>query len=78
MSAPTVSSPRRSYSDAMWKTYITEAIQSGNHKQYCKEHNIPYTTFRNKHSEYTQSADKENWSLNSKRRYSHRVFNSDM
>ena len=34
MSAPSVPSPRRSYSDAMWNTYITEAIQSGNHKQY--------------------------------------------
>ena len=58
----------------MWKTYITEAIQSGNHIQYCKQHNIPYTTFRNKFSEYKQSTDKENWSPTSKRRYNNRVF----
>ena len=74
MSAPTVPSPRRSYSDAIWKTYITEAIQSGNHIQYCKQHNIPYTTFRNKFSECKQSTDKKNWSPTSKRRYNNRVF----
>ena len=39
----------RSYSDAMWNTYVTEAKQSGHHKQYCIEYNIPYTTFRKKH-----------------------------
>ena len=74
MSAPAVPSPRRSYSDAMWNTYITEAIQSGNHKQYCIEHNIPYTTFINKFRLYKQANDKQNWLSNSKRRYSHRVF----
>ncbi len=61
MSAPSVPSPRRSYSDAMWNIYITEAIQSGNHLQCCTQHNIPYTTFRKKFSEYKQSTDKENW-----------------
>ena len=74
MSASTVPSPRRSYNDAMWGTYITEAIQSSNHKQYCTEHNIPYTTFRNKFSEYKQSTNKENWSPTSKHRHRHRVF----
>ena len=74
MPASAVPSTRRSYSDAMWKTYITEAIQSGNHTQYCKQDNIPYTTFRKKHSKYTQANNKENWSPRSKRRLSHRVF----
>ena len=74
MSAPSVPSPRRSYSDAMWNIYITEAIQSGNHLQCCTQHNIPYTTFRNKFSEYKQSTDKENWSPISKRRYNNHVF----
>ena len=74
MSAPSVPSPRRSYSDAMWKTYITEAIQSGNHQQYCTEHNIPYRTFKRKYSDYKKANNKENWSPNSKRRYRHRVF----
>ena len=74
MSAPSVPSPRRSYSDAMWNTYITEAIQSGNHKQYCTQHNIPYTTFMKKHRQYKQASDKENWSPTSKRRYNNRVF----
>ena len=68
MSAPAVSSPRRSYCDAMWNTYITEAIQLGNHQQYCTELNIPYRTFNRKYDEYKQSNDKENWSTNSKRR----------
>ena len=31
MTAPSVPSPRRSYSGAMLNTYITEAIQSGHH-----------------------------------------------
>ena len=74
MSAPSVPSPRRSYSDAMWNTYITEAIQSGNHQQYCIEHNIPFTTFKRKYSDYKKANNKENWSPNSKCRYNHRVF----
>ena len=74
MSAPSVPSPRRSYSDTMWNTYITEAIQSGNHKQYCTQHNIPYTTFKRKYNDYKKANNKENWSPNSKRRYRHRVF----
>ena len=37
--------PRRNYSDAMWNTYITEAIQSGICKKYCTDPNIPYSTF---------------------------------
>ncbi len=74
MSAPAVPSPRRSYNDAMWNTYITEAIQSGNHKQYCTDKNIPYRTFNTKYSQYKQSNDKENWSPKSRRRYRHRVF----
>ena len=74
MSAPSVPSPRRSYGDAMRNTYITEAIQSENHKQYCTQHNIPYTTFKRKNSEYKKANNKENWSPNSKCRYNHRVF----
>ena len=74
MSAPSVPSPRRSFSDAMWNTYITEAIQSGHHKKYCREHNILYRTFKHQLSEYKQSTDNENWSPNSERRLSHRVF----
>ena len=74
MSAPSVPSPRRSYSDAMWNTYITEAIQSGNHKQYCTAKNIPYRTFNNKYKEYQQCTNNENWLPRSKRRYNHRVF----
>ena len=74
MSAPSVPSPRRSYSDAMWNTYITEAIQSGNHQQYCTEHNIPYRTSKRKYSDYKKANNKENWSPNSKCRYNHRVF----
>ena len=58
----------------MWNTYIIEAIQSGHHKKYCREHNTPYTAFWNKRSKYKQSTDKRNWSPNSKRRLSHRVF----
>ena len=44
-----VPSPRRSYSDAMWNTYITEAIQSGDRvftdsteKQAVEQFNIKY------------------------------------
>ena len=74
MSTLSVPSPRRSYSDAMWHTYITEAIQSGNHKQYCTQHNIPYRTFNRKYDEFKQSINLENWSPKSKRRYNHRVF----
>ena len=33
LSAPPVPHHRSNYSDSMWNTYITEAIQSGNHKQ---------------------------------------------
>ena len=58
----------------MWNTYITEAIQSGNHQQYCTEHNFPYRTFKRKYSDYKKANNKENWSPNSKRRYNHRVF----
>ena len=74
MSVPSVPSPRRSYGDAMWNTYITEATQSGNHKLYCTQHDIPNRTFKRKYSEYKQSTDKENWSPISNRRNRHRVF----
>ena len=67
MSAPAIPSPCRSYSDAMWNTYITEAIPSGNCKKYCTGHSIPYITFNRKYAEY----NKENWSPKSKRQYSH-------
>ena len=58
----------------MWNSYITEAMQSGHHKKYCREHNILYRTFGSKYKEYQQCTKKENWSPNSKRRHSHRVF----
>ena len=35
MSTDRVPSRYRQYDDALWNTYITTAIQSGNHKQYC-------------------------------------------
>ena len=47
MSAIKCLSPHRKISPAMCSTYITEAIQSGHHKQYHIEHNIPYTTSTN-------------------------------
>ena len=52
MSAPAVASPRRSYNDANGNTYITEAIQIGNFKLYCTQHNIPNRTFKRKYSGY--------------------------
>ena len=66
MSAPSVPSPHRSYSDAMWNTYITDAIQSGNHIQYCTQHNIPYTTFRKKHRQYKQPVQVNQYQLRSR------------
>ena len=74
MSSPRLSNRRRKYDNRMWSTYITEAVQSGNAKQYCANKNIPYATYKEKLTEYNKSGDKENWSPNSKRRYSHRVF----
>ncbi len=74
MSAPVCPSPCRKISAAMWSTYIGEAIQSGNHKKYCIEHNLSYRTFNDYYKLYKQSIDKENWSPRSKRRLSHRVF----
>ena len=70
MSALVCLSPYRKISPAMWNTYIGEAIQSGNHKKYCMEHNLSYIKL------YKQSIDKENWSPNSKRRYSHILWNT--
>ena len=43
MSAPAAPSPRRPYSDAMWNTSISEAIQSGSFTQYCTDKNMPYS-----------------------------------
>ena len=74
MSTPPVSTPYRRYNDGQWLTYVTEATQSGNHKQYCSTHNIEYKTFKRKYAEYKQADNKENWSTKSKRRYRHRVF----
>ena len=45
MPATKVPSPYRKYDDSMWIIYINEAIQSGNHKRYCEQHNIIYQTF---------------------------------
>ena len=62
MSATKAPSPYRKYDDSMWITYINEAIQSGNHKRYCEQHNIIYRAFQRKYQQYQQSSDKENWS----------------
>ena len=74
MSSPRLSNRQHKYNDQLWSTYITEAIQSGNAKLYCANKNIPYATYKLKLAEYNKSGDKENWSPNSKRLYSHRVF----
>ena len=74
MSTPPVRSRNPSYDNVMLNTYITEAKQTSNMKQYCKQHNIVYSTFLNNLSEYNRSNDKENWSPKSKRKYSHRVL----
>lgn len=36
----------RTYDDAMWSTSITGMIEPGNDKQYCTQHDIPYTIFK--------------------------------
>ena len=54
MSTPPVPVPYRRYNDGQWLTYVTEAIQSGNHKQYCSTHNIEYRSFKRKYAEYNQ------------------------
>ena len=64
----------RTYSDAEKSSYVAEAVQLGNHKQYCRDKNIPYSTFRDWYSEYQSSTDKENWSPTSKKFFAHRVF----
>ena len=74
MSTSACRSPYRKISPEMWSTYIGEAIQSGNHKKYCREHNLSYRTFNYQLRSYKQSVDKENWSPTSKRQLSHRVF----
>ena len=66
--------PIRNYTDAEKSSYVAEAVQLGNHKQYCCDKNIPYSTFRDWYSEYQSSTDKENWTPTSKKRFAHRVF----
>ena len=46
MSSPRLSNGKRNYNDQLWSTYITEAIQSGNAKQYCTDKNISYRTYK--------------------------------
>ena len=36
--------------------------------------NIPYSTYKQKLAQQNEKGDKENWSPNSNRRLSHRVF----
>ena len=76
MSSPRLSNRKRRYDDKLWSTYITEAIQSGNATQYCTDKNIPYRTYKLKLADYIKSEDTENWSPNSKRRYSHILWNT--
>lgn len=74
MLTPRKGTPRRTYTDSAKASYVSEAIQSGNHAEYCPDKNIPYTTFKQWLAQYQQSTDRENWSPNSKKRLSHRVF----
>ena len=61
MSAPVRPSPYRKISAEMWSTYIGEAIQLGNHRKYCREHNLSYSTFNDKFKFYIQSTDTCRW-----------------
>ena len=46
MSTTRKPNPIRNYTDAEKSSYVAEAVQLGNHKQYYREKNIPYPTFR--------------------------------
>ena len=74
MSTTRKPNPIRNYTDAEKSSYVAEAVQLGNHKQYCREKNIPYPTFRDWYTEYQNSSNKENWSPKGKKRLRHRVF----
>ena len=78
MSAIKCPSPLRKISPAMSNTYIGEVIQSGNHKKYCIKHNVLYRTLMYKFREFKLSQHQENWSPNSKRRYNHPVFTTEL
>lgn len=65
----------RKYNNALWRTYIREALQSGNHREYCRVHNIPYSTFKDKHKLYRESINPDTWQpTNEARKYNHRIF----
>ena len=74
MSSPRKRNPIRTYTDAEKSSYVAEAVQLGNHKQYCRDKNIPYSTFNDWYKQYQTSTDKENWSPISKKYLRHRVF----
>ena len=67
MSSPRKLNPIRTYTDAEESSYVAEAVQLGNHKQYCRDKNIPYSTFNDWYKQYQTSTDKENWSPISKK-----------
>ena len=74
MSSPVRKKLRQRDTDVQKATYVSEALQSGNNARYCTSKNLAYDTFKRWLREYNQSDDKENYSPNSKRRLSHRVF----
>ena len=74
MSSPHKRTPKRIYIDADKASYVNEAIQHGNHKAYCREKSIPYSTFKGCKCEHQASTEIENWSPKSKCRLSHRTF----
>ena len=74
MSSPVRKVLRQKYSAAEKATYVSEALQTSNSAEYCRGKKLSYRTFKKWLAAYNGSDDKENWSPNSKRRLSHRVF----
>ena len=54
MSSPHKCNPIRTYTDAEKSSYVVEAVQLGNHKQYCRDKNIPYSTTGTNNSKQAQ------------------------
>lgn len=78
MSSPRKRNPISTYTGAEKSSYVAEAVQLGNHKQYCRDKNIPYSTFNDWYKQYQTSTDKENWSPISKKNLCHLIMNSDL
>ena len=70
MSPPVRKKLRQRYTGVQKATYVSETFNA----RYCKSKNLAYDTFKRWLMECNQSDDKENYSSNSKRRLSHRVF----